>query len=121
MTKKMSVQERLLSKGFKIAEPTDPIYQMGWTAIVNPFSRRQGKPLKNQARSQDSKSENAETESDGMRTEKLRRLKVRPMLKAHQGQTKDKSYGPTTDKAADPSKSVTPIKTTPKTKKRRKI
>lgn len=76
MPKKTNGLEKLLSNGFKIVEPTDPIYQMGWTAIVNPFSRRQGKPLKNQAQSQDSKSGNAETESDGMRAEKLRRLKV---------------------------------------------
>ena len=56
MTGKSSLLEEILSKGFKLAEPDDPIYSQGWTISVNPSSLLPEKRLGPKAKSQGSPS-----------------------------------------------------------------
>ena len=54
MTSKKTVREMLLEKGFKIAEPDDPIYERLSTIFVSPISAWLEKPPKRQDQNQDS-------------------------------------------------------------------
>ena len=54
MTGKKTVLEMLVEKGFKIAEPDDPIYERLSTIFVSPISAWLEKPSKRQDQNQDS-------------------------------------------------------------------
>ena len=54
MTNKKTVREMLLAKGFKIAEPDDPIYKRLSTIFVSPISAQLETPSKRQGQNQDS-------------------------------------------------------------------
>ena len=59
MTGKNGLLEKILSKGFKLAEPDDPIYSQGWTMSVNPSSLLPEKQLEQKAKSQKSRRQRA--------------------------------------------------------------
>ena len=54
MTSKKTVREMLLAKGFKIAEPDDPIYKRLSTIFVSPISAQLETPSKRKGQNQDS-------------------------------------------------------------------
>ena len=54
MTSKKTVREMLLAKGFKIAEPDDPIYKRLSTIFVSPISAQLETPSKRKGKNQDS-------------------------------------------------------------------
>ncbi len=54
MTGKKTVREMLLAKGFKIAEPNDPIYEGLSTIFVSPISAQLKTQSKRQDQGQDS-------------------------------------------------------------------
>lgn len=54
MTSKKTVREMLLAKGFKIAEPDDPIYKRLSTIFVSPISAWLETPSKRKGQNQDS-------------------------------------------------------------------
>ena len=54
MTGKKTVREMLLAKGFKIAEPDDPIYERLSTIFVSPISAWLETPSKRRGQNQDS-------------------------------------------------------------------
>ncbi len=54
MTNKKTVREMLLAKGFKIAEPDDPIYERLSTIFVSPISAQLETPSKRKGQKQDS-------------------------------------------------------------------
>ena len=54
MTSKKTVREMLLAKGFKIAEPDDPIYERLSTIVVSPITAQLETQSKRQGQKQDS-------------------------------------------------------------------
>ena len=54
MTGKKTIREMLLAKGFKIAEPDDPIYERLSTIFVSPISAWLETPSKRKGQNQDS-------------------------------------------------------------------
>ena len=54
MTSKKTVREMLLAKGFKIAEPDDPIYERLSTIFVSPISAWHETPSKRKGQKQNS-------------------------------------------------------------------
>ncbi len=54
MTSKKTVREMLLEKGFKIAEPDDPIYKRLSTIFVSPISAQLETPSKRKGKKQNS-------------------------------------------------------------------